>query len=43
MLHISYRLGFQKWTVKGKENKELLETIKKRIQSELKKKNYGLS
>jgi len=36
MLHICYRLGFQKWTVKDKEDKELLET-KKRIQSELKK------
>jgi len=37
MLHISYRLGFQKWTIKDKEDKELLETIKKRIHSELKK------
>jgi len=37
MLHISYRLGFQKWTVKDKEDKELLETTKKRIQFELKK------
>jgi len=36
MLHISYRLDFQKWTVKDKEDKELLET-KKLIQSELDK------
>jgi len=31
MLRISYKLDFQKWTVKDKEDKELLKTTKKRI------------
>lgn len=36
VLHVSYRLGFKKWTAKSSFDKEQLKSAKIRIQSELK-------